>query len=382
MENLLAKLGVDGVRKLQAASAADLNAMVLFAGDISPPTEEVLDYVTELDTRCILYDQLRAFGNETGLVYPALFAVTMVAPVSELRSLLQVLHGSTPNDRRMLFRNLTLASHMGIKDYLSKPRSPDARRLLARPPGIHIEPGMPIPPVSVSRSGFSERVKNRDGYRCIFTGTSDPEAAPIFPFSASSKRMFVNINDTLLRFWGPEKSTAWRRAYEDTELTQSAKNGISMNRQLYFWFDQARFALKPLRETPEGIIVQWHWLKETFFKPRALIEPEETVQQTVRYSGVEDGSWGNSLAHRPSGVAIQTGQTFLLPAHEQMPSWDLLQMQWNLLRVAALCGAAGITDDYYDYEDLDEHEYDIAVWAKKRAIDAECCNCKAKKGVS
>ncbi|KAK3353302.1 hypothetical protein B0T25DRAFT_568511 [Lasiosphaeria hispida] len=53
------------------------------------------------------------------------------------------------------------------------------------------------------------------------------------------------------------------------------------------------------------------------------------------------------------------------------PSWDLLEMQWNLQRVAALCGVADVTDDYYDYEDPDERGYDEAVAAKQRTILAK-----------
>ncbi|KAK3358367.1 hypothetical protein B0T24DRAFT_600251 [Lasiosphaeria ovina] len=67
-------------------------------------------------------------------------------------------------------------------------------------------------------------------------------------------------------------------------------------------------------------------------------------------------------AHRASGVAIRTRQTFLLRAHKEMPSWDL--------RIPAICGAADVTDDYYDFEDPDERVYDEVVAAKQRAIIA------------
>jgi len=53
------------------------------------------------------------------------------------------------------------------------------------------------------------------------------------------------------------------------------------------------------------------------------------------------------------------------------PSWGLLEMQWDLLRVAALCGAADVMDEYYDFEDRDERGYDEAVAAKQRGILAE-----------
>jgi len=74
---------------------------------------------------------------------------------------------------------------------------------------------------------------------------------------------------------------------------------------------------------------------------------------------------------RQSGVQIQTGHIFLLPRHEHMPSRELLEMQWDLLRVAALCGAAGVTDDYYVSENPDERGFDQAVAAKQRALLVE-----------
>lgn len=98
----------------------------------------------------------------------------------------------------------------------------------------------------------------------------------------------------------------------------------------------------------------------------------------LHQAGVMDQRWGDALAHRESGVRIQTVQTFLLPRHEGMPSWDLLEMRWDLLemrwdlvRVAALCGAADVTDDYYCSEDPYERGNDQAVAAKQRALLAE-----------
>jgi len=54
-----------------------------------------------------------------------------------------------------------------------------------------------------------------------------------------------------------------------------------------------------------------------------------------------------------------------------MPSLELLEMQWDLLRVAALCGAADVADEYYNFEDPDDRGYDEAVAAKQHALLAE-----------
>lgn len=208
---------------------------------------------------------------------------------------------------------------------------------------------------------------DRDGHTCLFSGAPDPEAVHIFPFSTGEK-IFGHLNELLEAFWGPEKALTWCRHFEDAAITQSAKNGISMNRQIHFWFKDARLALKPLRQTAQGIVVQWHWLKRSVLKPNVYIRSDMDV---LHQAGVMDQRWGDALAHRESGVRIQTGQTFLLPRHEGMPSWELLEMRWDLVRVAALCGAADVTDDYYCSEDPYERGNDQAVAAKQRALLAE-----------
>lgn len=162
---------------------------------------------------------------------------------------------------------------------------------------------------------------------------------------------------------------AWRKQYEDEGITQLAKNGISMSHQIHFWFDNARFALKPLRQTQDGIVVQWHWLKRAILKPAVRIKPGQDI---LLQAGLTDQNWGECLAHRRSGVPIRTGQTFILRADnpEDLPSWDLLDMQWNLLRVAAISGAADVPDEYYDLDD-EELSQDEVVTARQNAILAE-----------
>jgi len=45
-------------------------------------------------------------------------------------------------------------------------------------------------------------------------------------------------------------------------------------------------------------------------------------------------------------------------------------MQWNLLCVAAICGAVDVADDYYDLDD-EERSQDEVVTARQNAILAE-----------
>ncbi len=181
---------------------------------------------------------------------------------------------------------------------------------------------------------------------------SDPAAAHIFPFATSEEKPFGGISAILQTFWGVEKGLAWFQQFEDARITQSPKNYLSLSRQIHFWFNNARLALKPLRQTPTEIVVQWNWLKRTRLLPR--IEVGQAQDTFLALAALKDAAWGSCLAHRRSGVPIETGQTFVIRAEkpEDLPSFEMLEMQWNLLRVAAICGAADVPDaSYYDLDD-------------------------------
>ncbi|KAK5654658.1 hypothetical protein OQA88_6981 [Cercophora sp. LCS_1] len=362
MEQAMAKLGAEVLDDILTAAMTDPDAMRKFANDISPPAEPVQDYLTEVETRRALFDEFRVICQQYGArAHATAMAVFLVAPVSGIRTQLEVIRNMEQNRLTMVSGILTVAPH-AIRTYIPRRRSADAPDYppAAVPSPILNEPGMYVLSSSVTRNGFAGQVKDRDGHTCGFSGMSDPQAARIFPFSTSESKVFGYLNELLTSFWGSEKAMAWRRHFEAAGITQSAKNGISMNHQIHFWFDNARFALKPLRETAEGIVIQWHWLKGSILKPNTYIRPDSDI---LHQAGVMDQHWGDTLAHRESGVRIRTGQTFVLRRHEHMPSWELLEMH------------------IYDFEDPDERGFDEAVAAKQRAILAEYEKVKGKAEV-
>ena len=87
MEQAVAKLGAEAVETILAAAMSDPEAMLQFANDISPPAEPVQDYITEVDTRRALFDELRTICQHHQIPLNAtIFAVFMVAPVTEVRT--------------------------------------------------------------------------------------------------------------------------------------------------------------------------------------------------------------------------------------------------------------------------------------------------------
>lgn len=170
----------------------------------------------------------------------------------------------------------------------------------------------------------------------------DPEAARIFPVSTTEERNISVLSDLLKIWWGKEKAGRWSALFQDQGVTESAQNLVCLNHQLHWWFHNAKFALKPPRKTEDGgVVVQFHWLKANGLKPHRPLRGGLSFSDILSEAGLSDNdAWGDKLAHRKSGLPLQTGQTFVLGAKypEQAPSFELLQLSWDLLRVAAICG--------------------------------------------
>ncbi|CAK7565231.1 MAG: hypothetical protein SEPTF4163_003143 [Sporothrix epigloea] len=212
-------------------------------------------------------------------------------------------------------------------------------------------------PVTRSRNAV-KRAKERDGHKCILTGTDNPEAAHIYPFSAGPASGRSKYIEMLVSFWGKEKADAWSRQYCAASVTESAKNLLCLNSQLHFWWGMCRLALRPIRTLdPCAIKLQLHWLRRSRTRPTA---PLSGTSDDIRLlCGGEDDleTWGpQPVAHRKSGLPLRTGQIFTIRAEnpEDLPSFELLDMQWNLLRVAAMSGAAEAEDVPPEEEDEDD----------------------------
>ncbi|KAK3905994.1 hypothetical protein C8A05DRAFT_12221 [Staphylotrichum tortipilum] len=345
-------------QQISVAVMADRKTVHRLVFDMPPAAEPVADYITDLDQRCQLFDELRRLHQELDLPPPtaAILGFVMVAPIPEIREHLSAIQNADSRYRWRWVDSLSNGSALrGMHIPKSRPAdAPSPAPPTAPPSGIVNDPGLPTPPDKVQRSAAAaDKAKRRDREVCLFSGTSDPAAAHIFPFATSEKKRFTDLAELLHAFWGVPKALAWRRQFEDARITQSPKNYLSLNHQIHVWFDNARFALKPLRQTSATeIVVQWHWLKRSKLLPRTLVgQSQETFLQMAE---LNDASWGSCLLLRPTGVPIETGQTFVLRAEnpEDLPSFELLEMQWNLLRVAAICGAADVTDaSYYDLDD-------------------------------
>lgn len=140
--------------------------------------------------------------------------------------------------------------------------------------------------------------------------------------------------------------------FQNKTFTESPRNMLSLSPTLHSWWDKAKYALKPLTRTDNEITVQFHWLRPSGLKPADRIMNDGKDLLSKAGLGQPNGSaaWGTRLCHRKSGLPIKTGQTFVITAKDpsDLPSFELLELQWDLLRVCAISGAADVDDEYYE----------------------------------
>ena len=103
-------------------------------------------------------------------------------------------------------------------------------------------------------------------------------------------------------------------------------------------------ALEPVERLSNGTRVRLRWLRQTSFTVWDRV-PLNTNPNDHLHPPNVPGSF--NIRDLPSGHPIPDGSVFDLTSDygEMHVSYDLLQLQWDLLRMAALCGAAEAADD-------------------------------------
>jgi hypothetical protein len=307
-----------------------------------------------------------------------MFAVIMIAPLSQMRRMLEDIRYYNPNRdgpnnpaKLLLYAMYTAPeavrscmSHQPIRSHINKfangifPQGIPNRRQAMSTTSTRNQPSQPsMTPVSPSTylrgNTPSTLEKRREQVVCLFTVSRDAEKADIFPLCTTIGDAFQPLDALLQCFWGERIRDRWVSRVTDPGVINSPRNFLSMNRQLHFWWDNAAFALKPLSESETSIVVQWHWLQESCLSPRMMIPPN--AEYTKYVSRQVGDSWG-SLKHA-FGKTLQTGQVFTIRVDDpgQLPCFELLELQWDLLRVAAISGAGNFQayDPFYDAEELD-----------------------------
>lgn len=151
------------------------------------------------------------------------------------------------------------------------------------------------------------------------------------------------------------KIEAWKSAILGEEGTEHPRNMLSLAPHVHKYWGQALFALKPLEQSDDGksLTAEFHWLKQRTGEKSVTVTEMPTLATAIDSPGCCIKLWNNRTEQK-----IVTGHRVIFrtddPIEHPLPSWELLEMQWHLQRVAAMAGAGEQDDEDADDDDDDD----------------------------
>ncbi|KAM5436487.1 hypothetical protein MferCBS31731_005765 [Microsporum ferrugineum] len=197
----------------------------------------------------------------------------------------------------------------------------------------------------------------RDGDRCVVTKSLHPvDATHIFPYSLQESWKLDNPNNnfwTLLKtFWTEDHVNTWLAAAFPNGTTEVVENLICFAPTIHRWHSKGLFGLQPIHQSEDKkrLTVKFYW-----FPVRRRAENIDLLDTP----SIPDDLAGINMDYKAWNVRteekIVSGAEIVLetsdPENIPLPSWDLLDMQWNLQRLTALSGAADVFLDAIDDDD-------------------------------
>ena len=135
-------------------------------------------------------------------------------------------------------------------------------------------------------------------------------------------------------------------------VIDTPQNLICLSPQLHRWWGAARIGLEPIMEVEQkdgkkGVRVRLRWLRRSTLSVSQHLSME-TRPEAILEEGYFRHSNVNTLRPIADGevidlferVVIEKGKERTIPA----PSKDILSLQWDVIRMASLCGAAEAVD--------------------------------------
>jgi hypothetical protein len=134
---------------------------------------------------------------------------------------------------------------------------------------------------------------------------------------------------------------------------------VALEPLLHRWWGKALIGFEPIEKIEKGIRVRYRWLPKTTLAMKDKVAFDLSPLDCLQPYSDQDGyiAMSHPKTHRP----IVDGTIIDITAQDEsaIPSWDIFSLQWDLIRMASLCGAAEASDDDWESDDDDE-----APWAK------------------
>ncbi|KAI8683280.1 hypothetical protein NCS56_00452200 [Fusarium sp. Ph1] len=294
---------------------------------------ETDNYITDFAVREVLiteWDQLRRSRIPVRYFTPTATGILMVAPLEILQDLLQSCKTSPDVFFDGVMARLNKDGFEAIQSYVPGDR-------MVTIPSIDEENATP----------------------CILEGGSRLMGTlSLFPRMGNGQQEIHRLQSILEVFWG-EKAASWIATFTNPDFVESPQNHISLNSTSQFLFGGARLAFKPIRSAdPNERRLQLHWLKPSAFR----VFNSYFYDNPLQHAGLDAENiktWGNRFADRKGWLRFKTGHVITIRAENpaDLPDWDMLELQWDLLRVAAIAGAKqSYMDDGTDWDGVNDED--------------------------
>lgn len=128
---------------------------------------------------------------------------------------------------------------------------------------------------------------------------------------------------------------------------------LSLAPNVHKYWGKVLFALKPLEQSDDGkwLTAEFHWLKQRTGEKSVTLTDMPILATANDCPGCCIKLWNN---HTEEKIVTGYKVTFDTddPIERPLPSWELLDMQWHLQRIAAMAGAGEQDDEDNDDNDI------------------------------
>lgn len=217
--------------------------------------------------------------------------------------------------------------------------------------------GEPVLNSTTRSAKAADDTADRDQHKCIVTRAGEPlEIAHMVSFALGVRHQRRTERDKfwgiLSCFWSADRIKRWQSAIFENG-TETAKNLLCVCTHVHRLWETARFALRPVKKTTTELELEFYWLPDAL---RKNVEPGNKPNIGHYIASPKNCILCDCYTHEliKSGCVIK--MTTPDPEKLPLPSFEVLEIQWYLHRVAAISGAADFVEDSDDDNDDDDDD--------------------------
>lgn len=209
--------------------------------------------------------------------------------------------------------------------------------------------------------------------QCVVTGEKSHglRVAYIIPNKLNRKKPGECTWDYISLFWGHEKVKELKKNLQDkfshkgVISTQKLSNQLLLDINIHHFWEWGICGFRPIWKSPDDkeIRIAFHWFPPLQNVSRAApirLSSHPFPDNRSGFPHFLGGSYGAWLLHDGNIRCLESGHIFTVrtdnPETHPLPSMELLQLRWDLSRIANMQGVGEIQGVWE--EDLDDFDFD------------------------